>query len=153
MNLVSPGTVWASMGAHFLCNCYLACKRIFARAAFAIYKGHSLSKAKMLGKDRPRHAGIYAMLWQLEGGWFCLSLPLGDATGHLTGSGPPQTLRQILDFLLPRCPVLSSSTRPKPSGKWGCWLNCKRPDPQGRLYWVTWLTDSKRDSPDLTQNI
>ena len=148
---------WASMGAHFLCNCYLrtACKRIFARVAFAICKGHSLSRAKMLsgGQGRPRHAGIYAMLWQQVGGWFCSSLSLGDATGHLTGSGPPQTLRQILDFLLPRCPVLYSSTRPKPSGKWGCRLNCKRPDRQGRLYWVTWLTNSKRDSPDLTQDI
>ena len=50
MNLVNPGNVQAGMGACFLCNCYLrtACKRIFARVAFAIHKGHSLSREKML---------------------------------------------------------------------------------------------------------
>ena len=61
------------MGAHFLCNGYLACKRNFTRVAFAIYKGHSLSKAKMLSGGQ----GQAKRCWYLchavvAGGWMVL---------------------------------------------------------------------------------
>ena len=117
---------WASMGAHFLCNCYLrtACKRVFARVTFAICKGHSLSRAKMLSGGQ----GQAKTCWYLchavaAGGWMVLFISaLTWCHRSPNWQWSPQTLRQILDFLLPRCPALYSSTRPKPSGKWGCQL-------------------------------
>lgn len=75
MNLVNPGNVQTSMGAHFLCNCYLrtARKRIFARVALAIYKGHSLSRARMLSSGQGQaKTGWYICHAVAAGGWMVL---------------------------------------------------------------------------------
>jgi len=92
------------MGAHFLCHLYLrtACKRIVGKPAFQLTRviNSARQNCGLAVKDRSGHAGIYAMLQRLAGGYVFLYPPLGDARVHLTRSGPPLTLRQML------CPSL-----------------------------------------------